>query len=236
METHKKVLLQTLEKLNAEDFKKFKWYLLQKELLEGFPTLPKSQLEKADRMDTVDHMVQIYSINTIEVARIVLVLMNQNDLVKNLSNTISVPRETIAPLCQLKLKSNLKKKFQCVFEGIAKAGNPTLLNQIYTELYNICELTLDTNTVNRNLKVSNNNRMVTLVTEEQPYPDHPERFDHWYQQLCRNGLTGRCYLEVEWEGVVQIAVTYREIGMKGKGYGNRRESLILCKETLKTAD
>uniref|UniRef100_A0AAX7U5H7 NACHT domain-containing protein n=1 Tax=Astatotilapia calliptera TaxID=8154 RepID=A0AAX7U5H7_ASTCA len=38
-------------------------------------------------------------------------------------------------MCQNKLKSNLKKKFQCVFEGIAKAGNPTLLNQIYTELY-----------------------------------------------------------------------------------------------------
>uniref|UniRef100_A0A671UJB1 NACHT domain-containing protein n=1 Tax=Sparus aurata TaxID=8175 RepID=A0A671UJB1_SPAAU len=37
--------------------------------------------------------------------------------------------------CQRKLKSNLQKKFQCVFEGIAKAGNPTLLNQIYTELY-----------------------------------------------------------------------------------------------------
>ncbi|XP_075333144.1 NLR family CARD domain-containing protein 3-like [Odontesthes bonariensis] len=38
-------------------------------------------------------------------------------------------------LCQLKLKSALKKKFQCVFEGIPKAGKPTLLNQIYTELY-----------------------------------------------------------------------------------------------------
>ncbi|XP_078025710.1 protein NLRC3-like isoform X2 [Epinephelus lanceolatus] len=38
-------------------------------------------------------------------------------------------------VCQHKLKSNLKKKFRCVFEGIAKAGNPTLLNQIYTELY-----------------------------------------------------------------------------------------------------
>uniref|UniRef100_G3NAF4 NACHT domain-containing protein n=1 Tax=Gasterosteus aculeatus TaxID=69293 RepID=G3NAF4_GASAC len=36
---------------------------------------------------------------------------------------------------QRELKSNLKKKFQCVFEGIAKAGNPTLLNEIYTELY-----------------------------------------------------------------------------------------------------
>ncbi|XP_039899161.1 NLR family CARD domain-containing protein 3-like [Simochromis diagramma] len=36
---------------------------------------------------------------------------------------------------ECKLKSTLKKKFQCVFEGIAKAGNPTLLNHIYTELY-----------------------------------------------------------------------------------------------------
>ncbi|KAK2920625.1 hypothetical protein Q8A73_000110 [Channa argus] len=40
-----------------------------------------------------------------------------------------------AAVCRRKLKSNLKNKFQCVFEGIAKAGNPTLLNQIYTELY-----------------------------------------------------------------------------------------------------
>uniref|UniRef100_A0A671TG86 NACHT domain-containing protein n=2 Tax=Sparus aurata TaxID=8175 RepID=A0A671TG86_SPAAU len=42
---------------------------------------------------------------------------------------------TLAAVCRCQLKSNLQKKFQCVFEGIAKAGNPTLLNQIYTELY-----------------------------------------------------------------------------------------------------
>ncbi|XP_035987302.1 NLR family CARD domain-containing protein 3 [Fundulus heteroclitus] len=41
----------------------------------------------------------------------------------------------LAAVCQHQLKSGLKKKFQCVFEGIAKAGSPTLLNQIYTELY-----------------------------------------------------------------------------------------------------
>ncbi|XP_032426081.1 NACHT, LRR and PYD domains-containing protein 3-like [Xiphophorus hellerii] len=40
-----------------------------------------------------------------------------------------------APVCQHQHKSGLKKKFQSVFEGIAKAGSPTLLNQIYTELY-----------------------------------------------------------------------------------------------------
>ncbi len=33
------------------------------------------------------------------------------------------------------LKSNLKNKYQCVFEGIAKQGDSTLLNNIYTDLY-----------------------------------------------------------------------------------------------------
>ncbi|XP_074541983.1 NLR family CARD domain-containing protein 3-like [Halichoeres trimaculatus] len=33
------------------------------------------------------------------------------------------------------LKSYLKERYQCVFEGIAKAGKQTLLKQIYTELY-----------------------------------------------------------------------------------------------------
>ncbi|XP_053170643.1 NACHT, LRR and PYD domains-containing protein 12-like [Scomber japonicus] len=34
-----------------------------------------------------------------------------------------------------KLKCGLQQKFQCLFEGIAKTGNPTLLKQIFTELY-----------------------------------------------------------------------------------------------------
>ncbi|XP_048045474.1 protein NLRC3-like isoform X4 [Megalobrama amblycephala] len=33
------------------------------------------------------------------------------------------------------LRSNLRKKFECLYEGISKQGNPTLLNEIYTELY-----------------------------------------------------------------------------------------------------
>ncbi|XDV36679.1 hypothetical protein PO909_006416, partial [Leuciscus waleckii] len=33
------------------------------------------------------------------------------------------------------LKCSLKKKYQCVFEGIAKHGDSTLLNNIYTDLY-----------------------------------------------------------------------------------------------------
>ncbi|KAK2887711.1 hypothetical protein Q8A67_015939 [Cirrhinus molitorella] len=38
-------------------------------------------------------------------------------------------------LDQSRFKSNLLKKFQCLYEGTAKQGNPTLLNEIYTDLY-----------------------------------------------------------------------------------------------------
>ncbi|XP_078016923.1 NLR family CARD domain-containing protein 3-like isoform X3 [Epinephelus lanceolatus] len=78
-----------------------------------------------------------------------------------------------------------------------------------------CELTIDTNTVNRHLKLSDNNRKVTHVEEDQSYPDHPDRFDHWRQLLCRTGLTGRCYWEVEWRKGVYISVSYRGIRRRG---------------------
>ncbi|XP_044000349.1 NACHT, LRR and PYD domains-containing protein 5-like [Gambusia affinis] len=78
-----------------------------------------------------------------------------------------------------------------------------------------CQLTIDTNTVNRNLKLSEDNRKVTFVKELQSYPDHPDRFDNWNQLLCRTGLTGRCYWEVEWRGEVEISVSYRRIRRKG---------------------
>ncbi|XP_039460332.1 neoverrucotoxin subunit alpha-like, partial [Oreochromis aureus] len=77
------------------------------------------------------------------------------------------------------------------------------------------QLTIDTNTVNTNLQLSDNNRKVTRVEEVQPYPDHPDRLDVWPQLLCRNGLTGRCYWEVEWRGDVDISVSYRSIRRKG---------------------
>ncbi|KAM3584971.1 uncharacterized protein V6R79_004325 [Siganus canaliculatus] len=78
-----------------------------------------------------------------------------------------------------------------------------------------CQLTLDTNTVNRNLKLSNNNRTVTCVEEDQSYPDHPDRFDSCQQLLCTTGLTGRCYWEVEWREKVHISVSYRGISRRG---------------------
>ncbi|XP_061599329.1 NLR family CARD domain-containing protein 3-like [Cololabis saira] len=42
---------------------------------------------------------------------------------------------TITAVCQSKLKSELQKKHQHVFDGVTIAGKTTLLEQIYTELY-----------------------------------------------------------------------------------------------------
>ncbi|KAM9359095.1 stonustoxin subunit alpha-like [Symphorus nematophorus] len=86
-----------------------------------------------------------------------------------------------------------------------------------------CQLTVDTNTVSRSIKLSDNNRTMTLREEGeelQSYPDHPDRFKDrlWSQLLCRTGLTGltgRCYWEVEWRGDVEISVSYRGISRRG---------------------
>ncbi|CAI5657638.1 unnamed protein product [Oreochromis niloticus] len=111
-------LLEMLKDFGEEELKLFHFYL-QYEPGGDFQTIYKCQLENADRLKTVDVMVQAYSDCVMEVARSILNKMN----------------EEVLQRCQPKFKSALKKKFQCVFEGIAKAGNPTLLNQIYTELY-----------------------------------------------------------------------------------------------------
>uniref|UniRef100_A0AAQ4QCR5 B30.2/SPRY domain-containing protein n=1 Tax=Gasterosteus aculeatus aculeatus TaxID=481459 RepID=A0AAQ4QCR5_GASAC len=98
-----------------------------------------------------------------------------------------------------------------------------------------CELTIDTNTVNTHLKLSDNNRKVTRVMEDQSYPDHPDRFDYCPQLLCRTGLTGRCYWEVEWRGRVDVSVSYRGIRRKGDrddcwfGY-NDQSWILICSD------
>ncbi|XP_023805449.1 NACHT, LRR and PYD domains-containing protein 3-like [Oryzias latipes] len=55
--------------------------------------------------------------------------MNQEELADALQS------RSPAAVCQHEVQSGLKKKFQCLFEGMAKAGNPNLLNEIYTELF-----------------------------------------------------------------------------------------------------
>lgn len=79
-----------------------------------------------------------------------------------------------------------------------------------------CDLTMDPNTAHKLVVLSEDNRKVSQATKEQPYPNHTDRFDYWAQVLFEQGLTGRCYWEVEWEGNwAGIGVTYKGILRKG---------------------
>ncbi|XP_065325657.1 tripartite motif-containing protein 16-like [Pelmatolapia mariae] len=81
-----------------------------------------------------------------------------------------------------------------------------------------CEITLDPNTANKQLLLSEGNRKATMVSQQQSYSDHPDRFTVYKQVLSRESLTGRCYWEVEWRGGgVRVAVAYKNISREGRG-------------------
>ncbi|XP_070774374.1 tripartite motif-containing protein 16-like [Enoplosus armatus] len=79
------------------------------------------------------------------------------------------------------------------------------------------EITLDPNTANTKLLLSEGNRKGTAMSQHQSYSSHPERFTACCQVLSRESLTGRCYWEVEWSGTgVNVAVAYKSIRRAGR--------------------
>uniref|UniRef100_A0A3P9A1D3 B30.2/SPRY domain-containing protein n=1 Tax=Esox lucius TaxID=8010 RepID=A0A3P9A1D3_ESOLU len=99
-----------------------------------------------------------------------------------------------------------------------------------------CDLTLDPNTAFRAFSLSEGNRKVTREIVTPPsYPDHPERFINYGQVMCTQGLSGRCYWEVEISGgIVEIAVAYKGIirnrGGKGTVVGRDGKSWSICRD------
>ncbi|XP_049453406.1 tripartite motif-containing protein 16-like [Epinephelus fuscoguttatus] len=78
------------------------------------------------------------------------------------------------------------------------------------------EITLDRNTANTQMLLSQGNRRVRLMRQQQSYSSHPERFSFFCQVLSRESLTRRCYWEVEWRGEgVAVAVAYKNISRSG---------------------
>ncbi|XP_069565033.1 tripartite motif-containing protein 16-like [Brachyistius frenatus] len=78
------------------------------------------------------------------------------------------------------------------------------------------EITLDPNTANRKMLLSDGNRKATRMNHNQSYSDHPDRFSRCFQVLSRESLTGRCYFEVERRGGgVDVAVAYKNINRTG---------------------
>ncbi|XP_074476879.1 neoverrucotoxin subunit alpha-like [Sebastes fasciatus] len=112
-----------------------------------------------------------------------------------------------------------------VSEDFSKPSKPVVPPEKITDKRDLiryaCDLTLDPNTANGYLTLSEGNKKAT-VAAWQYYPDHPDRFDKKTQVLCKEGLTGLHYWEVEWSDSLPVsvyaAVAYNGIVRKGNGY------------------
>ncbi|XP_044231700.1 tripartite motif-containing protein 16-like [Thunnus albacares] len=96
------------------------------------------------------------------------------------------------------------------------------------------EITLDPNTANTLLLLSEGNRKAERTSQRQSYSRHPDRFTGWCQVMSRESLTGRCYWEVEWRGKgVYVAVAYKNISRAGTSYEcrfgfNDKSWMLIC--------
>ncbi|XDV28538.1 hypothetical protein PO909_031816 [Leuciscus waleckii] len=95
--------------------------------LEKFKKILKKENTQYFVQDYIDDMSSIKEA-ALDITLHFLKIMKQDELVDTL-------KDELVFIHQRQLKLDLKKKYQCVFEGIAKQGDSTLLNDIYTDLY-----------------------------------------------------------------------------------------------------
>ncbi|XP_036376488.1 stonustoxin subunit beta-like [Megalops cyprinoides] len=132
-----------------------------------------------------------------------------------------------ADACQLTLDPNTAHRKLSLSEGDRK------VTHTHRDL-SLSEGDRKVTLTHRELSLSEGDRKVTHTPgREQPYPDHPERFDSMQQVLCREGLSGtRCYWEAEYSWEADIAVAYKGISRKGGGsdriFGYNDQSWSVC--------
>ncbi|XP_075952431.1 stonustoxin subunit beta-like [Anarhichas minor] len=99
-----------------------------------------------------------------------------------------------------------------------------------------CDLTLDPNTANNYLVLSDGNKKATRTSTSQDYSGHPDRFTKLPQVMCREELSGRHYWEVEWnhdstnDKYIYVAVAYKRIDRK-ESFGKSATSWALWDNT-----
>ncbi|XP_048855932.1 protein NLRC3-like [Brienomyrus brachyistius] len=122
-------ILKSLEE-NAVRFLKDELKKIMRYLDQNYPEFSGPQLEEDNDLDSDGQMQKTCGREgALKITLYILRTMEQNDLADRLE------KRHLLSQCQRRIKCNLKKQFECVFEGKAKEGQPTLLSEIYTELY-----------------------------------------------------------------------------------------------------
>ncbi|XP_059901491.1 NACHT, LRR and PYD domains-containing protein 12-like isoform X4 [Gadus macrocephalus] len=114
---------------NAHAFLDKELKKLWRDLFSDYPQCSESQREDEEEDDKNEEQRRRAIEGVVDITKLCLMEMNQEELADKLGSG------AVAVQWQHKLKAHLKKKFNCVFEGIARAGEQRPLNEIYTELF-----------------------------------------------------------------------------------------------------
>ncbi|XP_030209009.1 NLR family CARD domain-containing protein 3-like [Gadus morhua] len=104
--------------------------------------------------------------------------------------------------CQHKIKSRLTKKFRCVFEGIDKAGQPTNLNDFYTEIF-ITER--DSGEVNKEHEV----RLIETASRKPAKEGTPIRCEDIFKPLPGQDKPIRTIMTTGVAGIGKTVLTHK---------------------------
>ncbi|KAJ8358881.1 hypothetical protein SKAU_G00154060, partial [Synaphobranchus kaupii] len=126
----KRSLLRTLMKLKKDE----KLKLFQSHLSQYYPECSEREQGDPEALYIVEKMLETCgSERSLKIILHILRNMEQKDLTASLERDEQY-NESIKR-AQQALKTDLKRKFEFIFEGLAKQDHQTLLNEIYTELY-----------------------------------------------------------------------------------------------------
>ncbi|KAL7369702.1 hypothetical protein ABVT39_005998 [Epinephelus coioides] len=193
-QTHLDSIFMLLEE-NILTFVKNELKKIQKVLSPDYPECLESQREDEEVLEGEDEEQRRSSREAfLKITLHFLRRMKQEELADCLqSKLLSYHVGPPVAVCQYQLKSNLQKKSQCVFEGIAKAGNPTLLNEIYTELYITEGGTAEVNDEHEVRQIETASRksdiVETTIRQEDIFKGSPER-DEPIRTVMTKGVAG----------------------------------------------
>uniref|UniRef100_A0A8C5FSN3 NACHT domain-containing protein n=1 Tax=Gadus morhua TaxID=8049 RepID=A0A8C5FSN3_GADMO len=128
VQQHQTELIKRAEE-NAHAFLDKELKKLWRDLFSDYPQCSGSQREEEEVDGKNEEQRRRGIQGVVDITKLCLMEMNQEELADTLGE------RSAAVECQHKIKSLLKKKLKCVSEGITKAGQPTGLNDFYTELF-----------------------------------------------------------------------------------------------------
>ncbi|XP_030586858.1 tripartite motif-containing protein 16-like [Archocentrus centrarchus] len=145
------------------------------------------------------------------------VLTDSHRGLDNLTKFVTEQKDKMKKMCDQE-KTVLKDFSEKVIVGKRKRLQERYTRTELLDRYKNSKVEVDPNTVAACLHLSDTKKEISWCERDQAHPDHPNRFTYFNQALCKEGLRGNHYWEVEWDGgIVEVAVSYKGIERKGSG-------------------